>query len=318
MSYSLKNVLSSAPNPSNIGLNNSWLRVENNAGRELFAQAGYITNLDDINISLSASNLSIGSIEINDPDNHTLKASVASIGPGMGALRVLSQDLEPIHDTVSLADVEGNFVGVNKSLSAIKVYTTNSPTTAVSITNPTTAIQGTSPWIIQNKEETGELYSFNNHSLAVHRGWVLDDVMRPVVSIRLNPSTTTSNTLLKIEEYEIGSNNAAQSTLIYEWYEGDLSFSGATVPSWTDFGTHSQYRIYQDQNNNNVGNTFTVPSGTVLRHSGIIVGKNTTDDSIEKCITGGVLGKMYTLCIKRVDSATELDVWFALTCKELS
>jgi hypothetical protein len=27
---------------------------------------------------------------------------------------------------------------------------------------------------------------------------------------------------------------------------------------------------------------------------------------------------MMTLCLKRVDNSTEIDVWFAFTCKELS
>jgi hypothetical protein len=42
----LNNQLSSAPINSNVGYNNSWLKVSNNAGREMFAQANYITNFD--------------------------------------------------------------------------------------------------------------------------------------------------------------------------------------------------------------------------------------------------------------------------------
>jgi hypothetical protein len=129
MAYSLNNIVSAAPENSSVGSNNSWIKIEGNTGRPLYAEASYVTNFDDINISLSASNLSIGSIEINDPDNHTLKASVASIGAGMGALRVLSQDLEPVHDTVSLGDVLGNRVGVHNSLSAMNVYVVNNPGT---------------------------------------------------------------------------------------------------------------------------------------------------------------------------------------------
>lgn len=168
-------------------------------------------------------------------------------------------------------------------------------------------------------EDSGEFFAFNNHSGAVHRGWVMDDVMRPVVSIRLNPSTTTSNTLMKIDEYEIGNNNANQSTIMYEWYEGDLTISGASIPAWTNVhdSAATQYRIYQDQYSSNQGNTFTVPAGTVLRHSGIIIGKNTEGDGIDKALTGGDTGKIWTLCMKRLDNATELDVWFAFTIREL-
>jgi len=67
-----------------------------------------------------------------------------------------------------------------------------------------------------------------------------------------------------------------------------------------------------------VGNTFTIPSGTVLRHSGIIIGKNTSGDGIEKPLVGGATGKIWTLCLKRLDNATKLDVWFAFTFKELA
>jgi hypothetical protein len=169
-------------------------------------------------------------------------------------------------------------------------------------------------------EDAGEIFALNNHATAVHRGWVMDDTMRPVISIRLNPATTTSASQMKIIEYEIGNNNANQSTIMYEWYEGDLTISGATIPAWS--AVHdtaaTQYRVYQDQYSSNQGNTFTVPSGTVLRHSGIVIGKNTEGDGIAKALTGGATGKMMTLCMKRLDNATELDVWFAFTFKEIT
>ena len=49
-SYTLKNDLSTVPLNCNTGYNNSWINVENNADRQIFAQASYITNFDDINI----------------------------------------------------------------------------------------------------------------------------------------------------------------------------------------------------------------------------------------------------------------------------
>ena len=168
-------------------------------------------------------------------------------------------------------------------------------------------------------EDAGEIFGLNNHATAVHRGWVMDDVMRPVISIRLNPETTTSDTLMKIIEYEIGNNNANQSTIMYEWYEGDLTIAGAAIPAWSTVHDTSatQYRVYQDRYSSNQGNTFTIPSGTVMRHSGIIIGKNTDNDGIAKALTGGDTGKMMTLCMKRLDNGTELDVWFAFTFKEI-
>jgi len=167
-------------------------------------------------------------------------------------------------------------------------------------------------------EDAGELFGLNNHATNANRGWTMDNTMRPVISIRLNPATTTSATLMKIVEYELGNNNANQSTIMYEWYEGDLTIAGAAIPAWTTVGTKGQYRVYQDQYSSNQGNTFTIPSGTVLRHSGIIIGKNTSGDNIEKPLAGGNTGKTWTLCLKRLDNNTKLDVWFAFTFKELT
>jgi hypothetical protein len=110
------------------------------------------------------------------------------------------------------------------------------------------------------EEDPGELYAFNNHATNTNRGWTMDEVMRPVVSFQ-NGSANAAD-IIKILEYEIGNNNANQSTIVYEWYEGPLTISGAAIPEWTTFGVHSQYRVYQDRYQSNTGNTFTVPAGT--------------------------------------------------------
>jgi hypothetical protein len=165
-------------------------------------------------------------------------------------------------------------------------------------------------------EEPGDLYAFNNHATNVNRGWTMDNTMRPVISFQ-NGSTSATD-FIKIMEYEIGNNNAAQSTIIYEWYEGPLTIAGAAIPSWTTFGIHSQYRVYQDQYSSNQGNTFTVPAGTYQRHNGIIIGKNSTGESNPATMYGGASRNMLTLCMKRVDNQTKLDVWFAFTIKELT
>jgi hypothetical protein len=168
-------------------------------------------------------------------------------------------------------------------------------------------------------EDAGDLYAFNNHAANANRGWTMDNTMRPVISIR-NGSASAAD-LIKIVEYEIGNNNANQSTIVYEWYEGPLTIAGAAIPSWTTFGQHSQYRVYQDQYSSNQGNTFTVPAGTYMRHSGIIIGKNTSGDEGPASMHGGATDadkNMLTLCMKRVDNATKLDVWFAFTVRELT
>ena len=164
-------------------------------------------------------------------------------------------------------------------------------------------------------EDAGDLYSFNNHAINTHRGWTMDETMRPVVSFR-NGSANIAD-LIKIIEYEIGNNNANQSTIVYEWYEGDIAITGAAIPAWTTFGVHSQYRIYQDKYSSNQGNTFT-SNGAIMRHSGIIIGKNATDDEGPASMHGGATPNMLTLCMRRVDNSTKLDVWFAFTIKELA
>jgi hypothetical protein len=167
-------------------------------------------------------------------------------------------------------------------------------------------------------EDAGSLYAFNNHAANTNRGWTMDETMRPVVSFQ-NASANAAD-IIKIVEYEIGNNNANQSTIVYEWYEGPLTISGAAIPAWTTFGVHSQYRVYQDKYSSNAGNTFTVPNGngTYMRHSGIIIGKNTSGDEGPASLHGGGSPNMLTLCMRRVDNATKLDVWFAFTIKELT
>ena len=166
------------------------------------------------------------------------------------------------------------------------------------------------------EEDPGDKYSFNNHADHANRGWTMDEVMRPVVSFQ-NGSASAAD-IIKILEYEIGNNNANQSTIVYEWYEGPLTISGAAIPAWTTFGVHSQYRVYQDKYSSNQGNTFTVPAGTYQRHSGIIIGKNTSGDEGPANLRGGDSRNMLTLCMRRVDNSTKLDVWFAFTVKELT
>jgi hypothetical protein len=166
------------------------------------------------------------------------------------------------------------------------------------------------------EESAGALFSYNNAAVNTNRGWTMDDTMRPVMSFRVNPSNTTTQDLLEIIEYEIGNNNANQSTIIYEWYEGELNISGAAVPSWSNLGTKIQYRLYQDKYGSNTGNSFT-PNGAVMRHSGIIIGKNSSGDEAPVTMYGGATPNMLTLCMRRVDNSTKLDVWMAITFKEL-
>jgi len=201
---------------------------------------------------------------------------------------------QPVSGTVEITNDVGNPIPVSGNVNA-------------TITNVITVIA---------EEPAGDLYAFNNHATNTNRGWTMDNTMRPVVSFQ-NGSANAAD-IIEIIEYEIGNNNANQSTIIYEWYEGPLTISGAAIPAWTTFGVHSQYRVYQDIYSSNQGNTFTVPNGTYMRHSGVIIGKNTSGDEGPADLHGGGSPNMLTLCMRRVDNATKLDVWFAFTIKELS
>jgi hypothetical protein len=233
-----------------------------------------------------------------------------------GTVNVASSPADPVHVHLTELGTFGNlttFVPVQGNVTVVNA-------TPIPVTGNVTATIGNIITVVTT-EDAGALYAFNNHAAAVHRGWVMDDVMRPVISIR-NGSASALD-LIKIVEYEIGNNNANQSTIVYEWYEGPLTIAGAAIPAWTTFGVHSQYRVYQDQHSSNQGNTFTVPNGngTYMRHSGIIIGKNTSGDEGPASMHGGATDadkNMLTLCMKRVDNATELDVWFAFTVRELT
>jgi hypothetical protein len=131
--YTLKNEVSSAPINCNVGYNNSWLNVANNAARPLYAQASYVTNFDDLSISLSASDVNIGNVHIADSTTG-LHADVVNVGIGSGALRVITQDLESKDDDVTIGDRIGNFAAVHQPTSALKVYNTN-PISSVDVTN---------------------------------------------------------------------------------------------------------------------------------------------------------------------------------------
>lgn len=139
--YVFTNNISTVPVNPNVGYNNSWIKVDNNAQRELFAQASYITNFDGLVVSLTAGNVNVGDIHISDAGTG-LHASVASVGAGVGALRVLSQDLESTVDDITIGDRNGNFAYVTAS--ALNVFNTN-PISSITVNNPITAVQVLNP-----------------------------------------------------------------------------------------------------------------------------------------------------------------------------
>jgi hypothetical protein len=231
---------------------------------------------------------------------------------------VRSSPEDPVHVHLTEIGASGNLVALGYRSMPVQgnVYLSNNSST-VSVSNPL-PVSATIANIITVVAEkaAGNLFAINNHAINTNRGWTMDETMRPVVSFRVS-NTRPITELTEIMEYEIGNNNANQSTIVYEWYEGELAISGAAIPAWTSVGNRTQYRIYQDKYSSNQGNTFT-PNSSVMRHSGIIIGKNTSGDEGPATMYGGTTPNMLTLCMRRVDNTTKLDVWFAFTFKELT
>jgi len=227
---------------------------------------------------------------------------------------VASTPENPVHVHLTEIGTSGNIQTSYMPIGG-NVYLNNNSST-VSVLNPLPVSATISNIITVIAEEAaGNLFAINNHAINTNRGWTMDETMRPVVSFRVS-NTRPITELTEIIEYEIGNNNANQSTIVYEWYEGELAISGAAIPAWTSVGNRTQYRIYQDKNSTNPGNTFT-PNSAIMRHSGIIIGKNSDADEGPATMYGGTTPNMLTLCMRRVDNTTKLDVWFAFTFKEL-
>jgi hypothetical protein len=152
MQYALNNRVSALPLNNNVAHNNSWVVVDNNAGRPFFAQANYITNFSDMVVSLSASNVDIGHVKIQGPLDTDPIAAVITTEPGVGALNVYvsnppSSAVSIVNQLTSLTiDNPVTAVTVLNTVSSISIVnqltalTINNPVTAVTILNPVTAV----------------------------------------------------------------------------------------------------------------------------------------------------------------------------------
>jgi len=154
-------------------------------------------------------------------------------------------------------------------------------------------------------EQLPQIYTFNNFGIFSHRGWTMSDVLIPMITIR---AKSTASQTVKILEYELGNNNANSSTVGYVWYE-DATITG-TVPAFSSVNTDAEYRFYTDAFGSNTPNGFT---GGTKRHSGIVIGKNSEAESTLSNIPLSANGKTLTMCVQRLDSATKLDLWTAMT-----
>jgi hypothetical protein len=203
--YGLTNNLSALPLHSTSQYDSELIVVENNAGRPITARATFITNLDDISVTLAAGNLDVGSFHIEDPGPSELKANVlpagigqggivslladtttgllaniVDIGDGQGALRVLSQDLESSIDDITIGDRNGNFAYVTNS--ALNVFTTNG-ISAVSVTNFPTQLTAVS---VTNFPTQLTAVSVTNQLTGI-------TVLNPVSSFSLTNQSTSVN-----------------------------------------------------------------------------------------------------------------------------
>ena len=158
---------------------------------------------------------------------------------------------------------------------------------------------------VSTSEETSDLYQFNNFGVFTHRGWTMSDTLIPMVSIRARSTATKT---VKLLEYELGNNNANSSTVGYIWIE-DATITGS-LPSFTSINTEAEYRFYTDAYGSNVPNGFT---GGTRRHSGIIIGKNSSAEKEMREIPLVANGVTLTLCVMRLDTSTKLDLWMAAT-----
>lgn len=186
--YSLVNQVSCSEANVNLCHNNSWIKVDNNADRALYAQAAYITNLDDLKINVQSPNIKIGSVKLEDSDSG-LMADVVPVGAGFGALRVISQDLESSEDDVTIGDREGNFASVNSSLSALNVYITNP-----SFTKCETRTFGTPSFVSK------QILIYNNSNTTANVSLTLSSGMNCQIPVGSSGYNNTINLNLEVVE----------------------------------------------------------------------------------------------------------------------
>jgi len=238
----------------------------------------YLANTTDIVVSLSSSNLNIGDVGLLDhyTTGFTTYGSIIYTNTAPG----------------------GQLMGAV----SVKPYGTTTVDGAVRITN-TAAVSGSVTATIL--QQVPEIYTIHNFGIFTHRGWTMSDDLIPMITIR---AKSTASKTVKILEYELGNNNANSSTVAYVWYE-DTTITG-TVPTFSSVNTDAEYRFYTDAYGSNIPNGFT---GGTKRHGGIVIGKNSEAETALSNIPLSANGKNLTLCVQRLDSATKLDLWIAMT-----
>lgn len=90
----------------------SWVPIENDANRPLFARAGYITNLSDMSISLSASDINIGAVEIKDGNTGARASIISGTKNALAVHSTNSLGYNGFVFTSNTTSVYGNFTNI--------------------------------------------------------------------------------------------------------------------------------------------------------------------------------------------------------------
>ena len=134
MSYNITPILSTGPLNSNVGFNNSWVTIDNDFSRPLFAQLTYATNLnelityiDDVESLIIVSNTLLDTLTsniqyvLNSIDAYTsyflsLTADANNIKLNSDELVLLSYNITSI-----LVDKQDQLISLGNSLTSIQV-----------------------------------------------------------------------------------------------------------------------------------------------------------------------------------------------------
>jgi len=202
-----------------------------------------------------------------------------------------------LHDVGMIANKNGDIVNTDNPF----------PVTG----NVTATITDVVTVAVGSKPITG-FYSFNNFGVNNNRGWTMQNTEIPMFAVRVKPG---SNKKFRLINYDIGNNNANQSTVGYTWYNAP-TITGPAY-SWVDIGTTGiQYAIFSDCYGSNTPNG--ISDGT-LNHGGVMIGKTISAITLEMADAVFTDGGMTMVCAtRRLDNSTKLDVWFSVTMVTLA
>ena len=276
----------------------SYIPIANDQNRPIFAKASYITNFDDLQISLSSGNLDIGSVHIKD-FNNDLFVSIADVGltgldAGKGAMRVLSQDLDSNIDDVTIGDKAGNFAAVNAPLSALRVFVANS-VSAVSVTNPTTAVRVLNPISLSDLNGNNVAVTAPTSSLNVNVTNTVTSITTPdpvqldaFGRLRISTPLTLFDSSHRYRDNNLWSSlTAVGGTYSFNQNQGLMDLTVSNLSGSSVIRETTKVFSYQPGKSLLVLNTFVfAPSATNLRQR---AGYYSADNGVYVQLDGGVV-----------------------------